>query len=192
MVVPASLEEGVLIFGPNRRANLRRVRFVLLHEFGHIASKKYLHPEGPHPYSSVWWFEEFVATYFAYAYVSAHDSEWAQASRKEWLEFVRGYAPDVLSLDWGFMRELPPENLARTYAWYQMLLNLWVADLYHERGLDFLRVVKNRLPWEDSGGWTTELVLAALEEIAPGFQSKVDNLRDGNYSRDLPSLDEER
>lgn len=188
MVVPASLEEGVLISGPDDRANLRRVRFVLLHEFGHLASKRHIHPASPHSYSSVWWFEEFVATYFAYAYVRAHDSEWAEASRKEWVEFLRGYTPDVLSLDWDFMRELPPEEFAQTYAWYQILLNLWVADLYEERGLGFLRAVRDQLPWKDSGTWTTEFLLPSLEEIAPGFEARADNLQRGDYLRHRPSI----
>ncbi len=186
IVAPASMEEGVLIFGPDDRANLRRVRFVLLHEFGHLASKQHLHPASPHSYSSVRWFEEFIATYFAYAFIHAHDSEWAEASRREWLEVLSGYTPGVLSLDWGFMRELPPDEFARTYAWYQILLNLRAADVYAEHGVDFLRAVKDRLPWEVSGAWSTEFLLPALEKIAPGFAVWADHLQRGDYARDRP------
>lgn len=191
MTVPASLDEGVLILGPDDKANRRRVRFVMLHEFGHIANKRHLHPESPIPYSSVRWFEELLATYFAYSYVRADDPEWAEASRREWVDFLNGYSPAVLSLDWGFMRELAPDEIARTYAWYQILLNLWVANLYEERGLDFLRAVKDRLPWKDSGTWTTESLVPALEEIAPGFEARAVNLERGEYLQDLRVIDEQ-
>lgn len=191
MTVPASLDEGVLILGPDDKANRRRVRFVMLHEFGHIANKRHLHPESPVPYSLVRWFEEFLATYFAYSYVRAHDPGWAEASRREWVDFLNGYSPAVLSLDWRFMRELPPEEFARTYAWYQILLNLWVADLYEERGLGFLRAVKDQLAWKGSGSWTTESLLPALEEIAPGFETRVNNLQRGDYLQDRPSIDKQ-
>lgn len=110
MTVPASLHEGVLILGPDDKANRRRVRFVMLHEFGHIASKRHLHPESPVPYSSVWWFEELLATYFAYSYVRAHDPECAEASRREWVDVLNGYSPAVLSLDWGSCASFPPRS----------------------------------------------------------------------------------
>lgn len=183
ITAPASLDEGVLFFGPDEEANWRRVRFVLLHEFGHLASKQHLHPGSSRPYSSVRWFEELLATYFGYAYVRAHDPKWAEASRREWVEVVGSYTPPVLSLDWSFMRDLPPDEIAQTYAWYQNLLNLRVADLYEEHGLDFLRAVSASLAWEDSGKWTTESLLPALEEIAPGFEAWATDLRSGDYLR---------
>ncbi|MBZ0111251.1 MAG: hypothetical protein K8J08_02190 [Thermoanaerobaculia bacterium] len=192
MTAPASLDTGVLIFGPDRDANRQRVEFVLLHEFGHLASKQYLHPDGPRPYSSVKWFEEFLATYFAYAYVRTHDPEWAEASRKEWLEFVRGYSPAVISLDWSFMQELPPGEFARTYAWYQNLLNLRVVDVYDRHGLNFLRTIGEHLPWEKSGNWTNESVLRSLDEFAPGFEAWAGGLEIGDYLPAVSALDEER
>lgn len=170
MTAPASLNEGVLITGPDSAANARRVRFVLLHEFGHLANKRYLHPDSPRPYSSVRWLEELLATYFAYSFVHAHDVEWAEASRAEWAEFVAGYTPTVLSLDWTFMRELAPEQFAQTYAWYQNLLNVRAAELHDAHGMELLRRLRNELPWESSGDWTTESILPLLEKVAPGFE----------------------
>ena len=183
MAAPASLDEGVLIFGSDDEATRRRVQFVLLHEFGHLANKQHLHPESPHPYSSVFWFEELVATYFAYAYVRAHDPGWAETSQREWGDYVGGHTPPVLSLDWSFMWDLPPDEFARTYAWYQNLLNLRAVNLYEQYGLDFLRMVRARLPWENSGEWMTESLLPALEEIAPGFEAWADDLHSGDYLR---------
>jgi hypothetical protein len=50
--------------------NTRRVDFVTLHEFGHLGAKQYLHPASTHEELRIPWFEELVATYFAYAFVS--------------------------------------------------------------------------------------------------------------------------
>lgn len=183
MTVPASLEQGVLISGSDRDADLRRVQFVLLHELGHLANKRYLHPDSPRPYSSVHWLEELLATYFAYAFVRTHDPRWAEAGRAEWATIVEGYTPPVLSLDWPFMRELPPGEAARTYGWYQNLLNLRVAELYEKHGLDLLRRLRSELPWSRSGEWTTETVLPILERVAPGFQAWADGLSSGQRSQ---------
>lgn len=185
MGIPASLDEGVLIVGPDDDANLRRVRFVMLHELGHLANKRYLHPEGSRPYSPVKWFEEFLATYFAYAFVRSSYPEWAETSRREWSAFIAGYTPPVLSpLDWSFMRDLPPEEAGQTFAWYQVLLNLRAAAVYEEHGFDFLRQVRDRLAWDEAGGWTAKSVLSALEEFAPGFEAWAEAVANGD---DLPS-----
>lgn len=181
VVVPASLEEGVLIRGPDPASNLRRVQFVMLHELGHLAAKRYLHPEGPRPYSSVVWFEEFLATYFAYAFIHDHFPEWAAASRGEWADVVEGYTPLVLSLDRGFTGDVPPDQAGRIFAWYQNLLNLRAATVYEEHELDFLRQVKDRMEWDEAGDWTTRYVLSTLEGFAPGFESWAQNLQDGEY-----------
>ncbi|HVS12577.1 MAG TPA: hypothetical protein VMV46_01540 [Thermoanaerobaculia bacterium] len=179
--VPASLDEGVLIFGPDNEADLRRVQFVMLHEFGHLANKQYLHPESQRSYSSVRWFEEFLATYFAYAFVRARYPSWAEASHREWVDFIEGYSPPVLSLDWTFMGDLPAQERGPTYAWYQILLNLRVATVYEDHGLDFLRQVKSRLVWDQAGEWTTQSVLSTLEEFAPGFEAWAEELQNGDY-----------
>lgn len=89
IAVPASLNEGILIDGADEAANLRRVRFVMLHEYGHLAAKAYLHPQGEQLWSSVRWFEEMVATYFAYAFLAQSDPEWARTGRQEWAAFIQ-------------------------------------------------------------------------------------------------------
>ncbi|MDX1567410.1 MAG: hypothetical protein R3223_06390 [Longimicrobiales bacterium] len=185
MAAPASLEEGVLIRSADPASNLRRVQFVTLHEFGHLAAKRYLHPEGPRPYSSVVWFEELLATYFAYAFIHDHFPEWAAASRREWTDVVRGYTPPVLSLDRGFTGPLPPDQAGRIFGWYQNLLNLRAATVYEEHGLGFLRRVRDKMVWDEAGDWTTGYVLSTVERFAPGFEIWAESLRDGEYlSRD--------
>ena len=179
--VPASLREGVLIAGPNEQADLRRVRFVMLHEYGHLAAKRYLHPQGDQLYSSVRWFEEMLATYFAYAFVHQADAEWARVGRQEWVGFIQAAAPASATLDWSFMFRLPPQQFGRTYAWYQNLLNVRAADVYSEHGLHFLTELRDRLPWSSSEEWTTEMLLPLLDSIAPGFQTWAEGLEEGTY-----------
>lgn len=171
IAVPASLEEGVLITGPDRSADLRRVRFVMLHEFGHLASKHILHPGSAHPYSSVRWFDELIATYFAYAFVRASDMDWARAAQEEWEQEVASYTPSIVSLDWSHFRDLSPIEFARTYAWYQNVLNLQAVALYDEHGLDLLRRLRDGLDWSEAGNWSTEAILPVLDSLAPGFRS---------------------
>lgn len=170
MVVPASLKEGALISGLTDQENRRTVDFVTLHELGHLAVKRYIHPASAREELPVPWFEELTATYFGYAFISAFDREWAASAKKPWIAYVDGYTPRKLSLDWSFMRDLPPAELSATYGWYQNSLNLRVADVYAERGLAFIRELREKLPLRDMDAWTTESLLGHLEQIAPGFQ----------------------
>jgi hypothetical protein len=186
IAVPASLDEGGLITGPDRRANLRRVRFVMLHEFGHHASKQLLHPNSGHPYSSVRWFDELVATYFAYAVVRASDPGWARAAQDEWQHAVEEFTPPVVSLDWSHFRALSPAEFVRTYAWYQNVLNLRAAVLYEEHGTDFLRDLRDRLDWQNAAHWTTDGLLRVLDGIAPGFQAWASALERGEATARRP------
>lgn len=181
VTVPASLTEGILIQGPDEEADLRRVRFVMLHEYGHLAAKAYLHPHGEQLWSSVHWFEEMVATYFAYAYVYRADPDWARAGRREWVEYVQRDPPRSATLDWRFMSRLPPQQFGAVYAWYQTLLNVRATDLYAEHGLEFLRDVRDQLPWTNSDEWTSDMLLSYLESFAPGFQTWAKHLQQGRY-----------
>lgn len=171
ITVPASLDVGVLITGSDRSADLRRVQFVMLHELGHLASKQLLHPNSGESFSSLRWFDELVATYFAYAFVHASDQIWARAAQDEWQQFVESFTPSVVSLDWSYLRDLPPAEFAQTYAWYQNLLNLRAAALYEEHGLDFLHRIRDRLDWQNSAEWTTDGLIPKLDDVAPGFQA---------------------
>jgi len=171
ITVPASLDVGVLITGPDRSADLRRVQFVMLHELGHLASKQLLHPNRGESFSSLRWFDELIATYFAYAFIQARDPRWVHAAQEEWQGLVESFTPSVVSLDWSHFRDLSPEEFAQTYGWYQNLLNLRAAALYEEYGLDFLRRIRDRLDWQNSANWTTDGLIPILDDLAPGFQA---------------------
>ena len=122
-----------------------------------------------------------LATYFAYAFVHRADPDWARAGRREWAQVVQRDPPDSATLDWRFMARLPPQQSGQVYAWYQNLLNVRAADLYAEHGLDFLREVRDQLPWANSDEWTTDMLLTHLESFAPGFQLWAEQLRQGRY-----------
>lgn len=181
MTVPASLTEGGLIQGSDRVSDARRVLFVMLHEYGHLAAKRYLHPESDHLYSAVRWFEEVVATYFAYVFIAQEDPVWADEARLEWESHVEADAPASATLDWSFMLRLPPEQFASTYGWYQNLLNVRAAEVYDERGTSFLPALRDQLPWRDADEWTTESLLPLLETVSPGFEAWARALEEGKY-----------
>lgn len=170
IVVPSSLKEGALISERDSAFNSRFVDFVALHEFGHIANKQFFHPASTHEEFPIAWFEELLATYFAYAFMSTTDPAWCDSARSFWRGELAGYSPRVVSLDWSFMNSLPGPELGRTYGWYQMLLNLRAADTYAEHRIAFLRRLQTTLPVDSLDHWSTDLLLARLEAIAPGFR----------------------
>lgn len=167
LVLPSSLTEGVLLVGPTEVANRRRVDFVALHEYGHVAAKEYFRRDAAEPYVPVAWFEELLATYFAYAYVAEVDEDWAEAEHAEWEIQLRSYTPPVLSLDWRFMDALRGPELSRVYGWYQFLLNKQAAALYERHGLTLLPRLKAMLPWESAPTCAAEALLRDLDTVTP-------------------------
>lgn len=150
--------------------------FIALHELGHLAANQYFNGGRPLDYGEHHWFGEVMATSFAYAFVRSANPAWADSARSDFPETLESYTPRVRSLDWSFMRDLPPDELGKTYGWYQIAINLQVADVLDRHGLEFLRQVKQRLPWNAMQSWTTAMLAARLEEIAPGFQAWVDRM----------------
>jgi imidazolonepropionase-like amidohydrolase len=181
LFVASSLSEGFMVRGPTPLHDRRRIDKGLLHEYGHLLEHVYLRPGNEPNAPRVPWFWELLANVFAYAYISSSDPAWAAEGKAMWRDVVEGYTPAVVSLDWGFMNDLPPNELARTYAWYQNLLNLRAAALHEAHGLDFIRLLKERLAWAEAADWTTASLLESLEEIAPGFKGWADDLRNPAY-----------
>ncbi len=176
IVVPASgarLPEGAPFTRP--------IDFIALHEYGHLANTRYFRAGQWDAYAPTW-FEEFLATYWAWAYVRRFQPAWSDSLLREWPATLTKYTPPELSLDWRFMRSLPPEEMSRSYGWYQIMLNVEVARVYEEQGVGFLRAVRERLDWDVVDSWTTPALLARLEKIAPGFQEWADRLRAGDLT----------
>ena len=166
LLLPSSLQVGLLVEGRDPGTARRLVDFVALHEYGHVAAKEYFRPGDRTDYIPVQWFRELIATYFAYSYIATADPAWAEASKAEWAAAVGASTPSVLSLDWAFMNEMNGIELAQTYEWYQLMLNLKAAELYEVHGISFLPTLQ-RLPWDRSHDWTSAAVIESLSQIDP-------------------------
>ena len=134
---------------------------IALHEIGHVQVDAYgLDTKQP-------WLNEWMATYLGYAFMRVHEPEMAVV----WdvvLEAGReGYEPAHTSLD--DLNRLYTGVGFENYIWYQNIFQDRVHALYDLHGLDVVRVVKERLADPD---WTPETaaeLIAALDEVAPGF-----------------------
>ena len=134
---------------------------IALHEIGHVQVDAYgLDTRQP-------WFDELMATYLGYAFMRAHEPEMAVV----WdvvLEAGRaGYEPVHTSLD--DLNRLYTGVGFENYVWYQNIFQDRVHALYDLSGLDFVRAARERLADPD---WTPETaaeLVAALDEVAPGF-----------------------
>lgn len=147
----------------------RAIEFITLHEYGHLAIKHYFLSGSDREFGVVHWFDEFLATYFGYAFLRSVDPDWADALIDAWKTNIEGYRPKELSLDWGFMTDLPPDELGKTYAWYQNLLNLRVSEMFHKHGTNFLKDTKHSLPWSEISSWTTPSLLRRLDKFSRGW-----------------------
>jgi len=136
------------------------------HEAGHtyvceyIYGGKFTDPEIPFR-----WFDELMANYFCYVFLrSVHpamaDLLYDVAARTD---KTAGITYTTLQEFGDHYFEIPPQN----YHWYQTTFIKKVIDVYNERGLNFIREVKEKISWDKER--TTDEMLLELEEIAPGF-----------------------
>jgi hypothetical protein len=95
---------------------------------------------------------------------------------------VEAFDPPVISLHWSFMNDLPGNELARVYAWYQQMLNLEADELFEQAGTEFLPALRQHLPWDRASDWTTDMLLPLLAEVNPHFQDWEQRLTD-TYGR---------
>ena len=142
-------------------AKRRMVDLIGLHEIGHAQVYAYDLDAKQH------WFNEFLASYFAYAYMRSREPEMAvvwdavtQAGRE-------GYEPTHSSLD--ELNQLYAGVGVGDYVWYQNVFQDRIRAVYDEQGLDFLRHTLDRLSNAEWDPESSAELLAVLEEIAPGF-----------------------
>jgi len=134
------------------------VDIVGFHELGHALCRAY----GIRPGHR--WLNEFVASYFAYAFVSERKPE----SKRVF---------DLL----GRPSKRRPKNTTLAdferlydrvddYGWYQGMFESHIKELYPKLGIQFLKELKRQFP-ADGAGVPKDQVLEKLETIAPGFQA---------------------
>jgi hypothetical protein len=133
------------------------------------------------------WMHEFLATYFAYAYLRRAQPHLAEL----WDGMVAAppdarpqhtSLPDFDRLYFG----VGPEN----YFWYQGTFATRATEVFARHGLGFVSAVRDAFPaGGDAAQHSGEAVLAALERIDPGFMAWADSLQSvgqGAESRSEP------
>ena len=178
--IPAEVLQGYL--GSNRRtfeaAADDFVDIIGFHELGHSLSGEYGIKAGCH------WLHEFVASYFAYTFLSERRPE----SKRVF---------DLL----GRPSKAMPKNTTLAdferlydrvddYGWYQGMFEGRIQELYPKMGIQFLKELKRQFPADGvlpkdspaskavNKSMTPTEVLEKLEAIAPGFQAWAKGFRE--------------
>jgi len=143
-------------------ASRRYVDLVALHELGHAFVASY----GISVRSK--WFNEWLATYFAYTYLRAMRPREAQL----WEGILQGYTdavhPEHRSL--ADFERLYAGVGARNYVWYQAQFQARVAAVHDAHGVQFLRMLRSAFPRGAAPVGSQDELLERLEQMRAGFQ----------------------
>jgi hypothetical protein len=147
------------------------VDLIGLHELGHVLTHAY----GIR--SPSLWSYEFLATYFAYAYLRDGHPEWATlfAALTFDLQYHDADKPKYTSLD-AFDRlyfKVGPAN----YGWYQSAFLGRVEQVYDAKKFSFLEKMREAYPIGTKENEPPRVVLERLEQICPGFKAWGEGLR---------------
>jgi hypothetical protein len=146
------------------QAAVKFVDLIGLHELGHTyAVSLDLVPPRPNK-----WFSEFLASYFAYAYLRDKRPKLAKLFYAMAADLaLEGPRPKYTSLE-DFERlysGVGPKN----YGWYQGKFFQRVAQVYDAKGLSFIAEVLKAFPAAEGESLPVDVVLQRLEKISPGF-----------------------
>jgi hypothetical protein len=138
------------------------VDLIGLHELGHLYTRNF----GIRPPKI--WLNEFIATYFSYAFLRERHPKLANLWDAMATDaYIEGMTPKHKSLEdfERFYSGVGPDN----YAWYQAMFNQRVAEVYAVKKLSFLEEVKAAFPEGLKESVSIETVINKLEQIVPGF-----------------------
>jgi hypothetical protein len=141
-------------------AEILSERFVALvgfHELGHVYARQYMAELSEN------WFDEFMATYLAYAFLRDRYPEDARVWQLLCHSFVEHLEPTRTELG-----AISSGVGVETYVWFQASLQMRVDEVYENHGLDLLPEVR-RLRQERERSPHEETLMEALERFAPGF-----------------------
>ena len=142
-------------------AKRRMVDLIGLHEIGHAQVYAYgLDAKQP-------WFNEFLASYFAYGYMRSREPEMAVVWDAVTRAGREGHEPTHSSLD--DLNRLYVGVGVGDYVWYQNVFQDRIRAVWDEHGLDFLRRALDRMSDPQWDPESAAELLAVLEEVAPGF-----------------------
>ena len=150
----------------------KTVDLIGLHELGHTYSRQIgIVPPRPNK-----WFNEFMASYFAYAYLREKRPKLATLFHTMTADMALVTPKQKHTTLDDFERfyvEVGPAN----YGWYQGKFFERVAQVYDAKGLSFIEEVRKAFPGNEKETLTIEVVLERSEKIAPGFISWSKDLR---------------
>ena len=132
------------------------------HEVGHVVIWEYGLRQTQN------WFDEMLATFVAYAFLSDRHPEEARVWDALMQRHVESIAPAFRDLDTFNARydDIPLE----TFAWHQAMFHRRVAEVYQTSGLQFLTALRKTGLTADVKYATAADLLKRLEEICPGFE----------------------
>lgn len=140
---------------------IKSVDLLSLHELGHVLSRTY----GINPANK--WLNEFLATYFAYAYLKNRYPKLAQLLEAMSDAFIDGITPKYNSLN-DFERLYFGVGLDN-YGWYQAKFHVKAAQIYKKQKLKFLKKMKKSFPLSEKDPISLETALERLDKISSGF-----------------------
>lgn len=125
------------------------------------------------------WFNEFMASYFGYAYMQVEEPNMAIIWDNIMHAGFEGYVPNHQTLD--EFNELYFGVGVGDYVWYQNAFQERIREVYSKNGLDFIRLVKEKLSDASFQPETADELLESLEEIEPGFVKWAKYLKKMNH-----------
>ena len=137
------------------------VDLIALHEIGHTQVYSYELD------AKQAWFNEFMASYFGYAYMKNKEPKMAVVWDNIMQAGFEGYDPKHRTLN--ELNELYIGVGVGDYVWFQNAFQERIKEVYAKRGLDFIRLAKEKLSDPAFEPKTSFELLEALEEIEPGF-----------------------
>ena len=137
------------------------VDLITLHEIGHTQIYSYELD------AKQAWFNEFMASYFGYAYMKNKEPKMAVVWDNIMQAGFEGYDPKHRTLN--ELNELYIGVGVGDYVWFQNAFQERIKEVYAKRGLDFIRLAKEKLSDPAFEPKTSFELLEALEEIEPGF-----------------------
>ena len=147
----------------------RYVDLVGLHELGHTYARAY----GIRLPSR--WLDEWVATYFAYAFMVEREPAMANL----WRAVLQGYL-DAVEPAYASLADFDRLYFgvgAQTYVWYQAQFQRRVAAAYDVHGLALLKVLQEEFGSPGVAPLDAALVITRLEQRLPGFRAWADELQ---------------
>lgn len=188
VLLPANLGEGVITSGAGKtkhlakaetlqelksagytfeQAEMKYVDFIGLHELGHLIAEKLeisFYPGKPNK-----WYNEFLASYIAYAYLREKNPALATMINTLTEHYI-GTMPMQRYTSLEDFEKLYSNVGPENYGWYQNKFFQLVVKIYDRKGLNFIKeLVSSSFPKKEKT--SIESLLQNLEKITPGFIS---------------------